>query len=222
MSMKSTGPTRASCSWSVSNGMPSTGGTPAALSTTATMSTRARTPATVRSAGRCDCRAVPPAPMTAPRYRCTSGEAGVGITLVLERVGERRGVPLVHQQQHHEEQAHRHRLGPQERRDMARDRRGAEQQEADVLAEPAAQRQQDLLPLAVLLPERRRYVPSSRSAGPQQPDQLDRAREQLLLPHDVIAVHPRAEALQHRAGGSRLQIFREIELARLPHAPIEE
>src|SRR2546426_3746991 len=153
MSMKSRGPTRASCSWSVSNGMPSIGGTPAALSTTATMSTRARTPATVRSAGRCDCRAVPPAPMTAPRYRCTSGEAGVGITLVLERVAERRGVPFMHQQQYHEEQTHRHRLGPQERRDVARHRRRAEQQETDVLAQPAAQRQQHLLTLAVLLPE---------------------------------------------------------------------
>src|SRR5256885_2769807 len=159
MSMRSRGPTRASCSWSVSNGMPSTGGTSAALSTTATMWTRARPPATVRSAGRCDCRAVPPAPMTAPRYRCTSGEAGVGITLVLERVGERRGVPLVHQQQHHEQQAHRHRLGPQEGRDMARDRRRAQQQESDVLTQPTAQGQQHLLALAVLLPERQWDAP---------------------------------------------------------------
>src|SRR2546429_9612584 len=153
MSMKSSGPTRASCSGCESSGMPSTGGTSTALSTTATMSMRARTPAPVRVRGAATARAVPPAPMTAPRYRCTSGEAGVGIALVLERVAERRGVPFMHQQQYHEEQTHRHRLGPQERRDVPRHRRRAEQQETDVLAQPAAQRQHHLLTLAVLLPE---------------------------------------------------------------------
>src|SRR2546425_6162450 len=46
-----------------------------------------------------------PAPMTAPRYRRTSGDAGVGIALAGEHVAQGRGVPLVDPQQHHEQQA---------------------------------------------------------------------------------------------------------------------
>jgi len=70
-----------SCSRRASSGIASTGGTLAALSTSATTSTRPRSAAASRSAGRCDCRAMPPAPMTAPRYRFRSGDAGVRIAL---------------------------------------------------------------------------------------------------------------------------------------------
>src|SRR5256886_13324029 len=115
MSMKSSGPSPASWSRCDSSGIPSTGGRAGALSTTATISTRSRTPAAESSAGRCDWRAMPPAPMTAPRYRGTSGDADVGMALVLEEVGERGGVPFVHQQQHNQQQAHRHRFSPEKK-----------------------------------------------------------------------------------------------------------
>src|SRR5438034_3713330 len=113
MSMKSIGPARRSCSRPGKSGIPSTGGTSGALSTSATTSTRALTVGASRSAGRCDCRAMPPAPMTAPRYRRTSGDAGEGIALAGEHVAQGRGVPLVDPQQHHEQQAHPHRLDPE-------------------------------------------------------------------------------------------------------------
>src|SRR6266516_3276554 len=123
--------------------------------------------------------------MTAPRYRRASGYAGVDIELVLEGVGERGGVPFVHQEQHHQEQAHRHRLGPEERRDVARDGGRAEQHEADILPQPAAQRQQDFLALAVLHPEG-----LGPARPPQQPEQLNRTRKKLKLPNHIVPVYP--------------------------------
>src|SRR5207248_611406 len=89
MSMKSSGARSRSCSRRPSSGIASTRGTSTALSTSATTSTRPRTAAASRSAGRCDCRAMPPAPITAPRYRFRSGDPGVCIALAVEQVAER-------------------------------------------------------------------------------------------------------------------------------------
>src|SRR2546428_3745700 len=41
------------------------------------------------------------APMTAPRYRFRSGDAGVRIPLAVEQVAERGGVPLVDPEERH-------------------------------------------------------------------------------------------------------------------------
>src|SRR2546422_6783079 len=70
---------------------------------------------------------MPPAPMTAPRYRFRSGDAGVRIPLAVEQVAERGGVPLVDPEERDEDQTHPHRLGPEERGDVGRDRRHAKQ-----------------------------------------------------------------------------------------------
>src|SRR5204862_482027 len=92
---------------------------------------------------------MPPAPMTAPRYRFRSGDAGVRIPLAVEQVAERGGVPLVDPEERDEDQTHPHRLGPEERGDVGRDRRHAKQHEANVLPQPGAQGQHDLLARAV-------------------------------------------------------------------------
>src|SRR5205809_5876035 len=84
---------------------------------------------------------MPPAPMTAPRYRFRSGDAGVRIPLAVEQVAERGGVPLVDPEERDQHQTHPHRLGPEERGDVGRDRRHAKQHEANVLPQPGAQRQ---------------------------------------------------------------------------------
>src|SRR2546425_8497448 len=73
-----------------------------------------------------------PAPMTAPRYRRTSGDAGVGIALAGEHVAQGRGVPLVDPQQHHEQQAHPHRLDPEEHGDAGGDRRRSEEHTSEL------------------------------------------------------------------------------------------
>src|SRR2546427_12574483 len=172
MSMKSRGARSRSCSRRPSNGIAPTGGTSTALSTSATTSTRPRSATASRSAGRCDCRAMPPAPMTAPRYRFRSGDAGVRIALAVEQVAERGGVPLVDPEERHQQQAHPHRLGPEERGHVRGDRRHAQQHEADVLPEPGADRQHDLLAGAVLGAEG-----VGDAAAPQQADELHRSRE---------------------------------------------
>src|SRR3989449_6353852 len=174
MSMKSIGPARRSCSRPGRSGIPSTGGTSGALSPAAPPPPGALTGGASRSAGGCAARAMPPARMTAPRSRRTSGDAGVGIALAGEHVAQGRGVPLVDPQQHHEQQAHPHRLDPEEHGDAGRDRGDANQQEADVLTEPRAQGEHHLLARAILGAERLRHA-----RAPQQADQLDRAGEEL-------------------------------------------
>src|SRR2546427_577774 len=208
MSMKSRGARSRSCSRRPSNGIAPTGGTSTALSTSATTSTRPRSATASRSAGRCDCRAMPPAPMTAPRYRFRSGDAGVAIALGVEQAAQCRGVPLVDPQQGHEQQAHPHRLDPQERGDVRGDRRHTQQHEPDILPEPGAQREHDLLTRAVLGTE-----PFTHAAAAQEADELGRAGEELRLPHDIVAVHPRAEALEAPPRPREVQVFREVQLA---------
>src|SRR5437870_10866361 len=217
MSMKSTGARSRSRSRCGRSGMPSTGGTFAALSTTATTSTRA--PRAPRSAGRCDCRAMPPAPMTAPPYRFGSGGAGVAIALDIEQATQRRGVPLVNPEEHHEQQAHPHRLDPEEGGDVGGKRGDAQQEEPDVLAEPRAEGEHDALSHAVLGPELLGHAPSP---APQQADELDRAREQLRLAEDVVAVDPRAESLQQCLGLMGIQVLRQVQLAAVPDADREK
>src|SRR5881396_3410469 len=215
MSMKSSGASSCSCSGRLSRGMASTGDTSVALSTSAMTSTRA--PSAPRSAGRCDCRAMPPAPMTAPRYRFRSGDAGVAIALGVEQAAQCRSVPLVDPQQRHEQQAHPHRLDPQERRDVRGDRRHTQQHKPDVLPEPGAQREHDLLTRAVF-----RTEPFTHAAAAQQTDELGRAREKLRLPHDIVAVYARAEALEAAPRPRDIHVFREIQLALVTDADVEK
>src|SRR6266481_6700815 len=215
--MKSSGARSRSCSRRASSGIASTGGTLAALSTSATTSTRPRSAAASRSAGRCDCRAMPPAPMTAPRYRFRSGDAGVRIALAVEQGPERRGVPLVDPEERDQHQAHPHGLRPEERGDVGGDRRHAQQHEADVLAEPRAQRQHHLLARAVLGAERVGY-----SVTAQQADELHRSWEQVRLPLHVVAVDPRTKALQHGLPAAAVEVLRQVELAPIADADVEE
>src|SRR5438270_990249 len=206
ISMKSSGARSRNAARSPSRGIPSTGGTAGALSTMATTSTRPRR-AAPRNAGKCDCRAMPPAPIRAPRYRPGSGDAGVGIVLRVEQAAQGGGIPLVHPQEHHEQQAHPHRLGPQEHRRAPGEPRDAEHDEADVLPQPRAQGQHGVLAGAVLRPEGRRDA-----ALPQGTDELHRAGEQLDLSHHVIAVHAFAEPLAQRAAWGGVQVLGEVEL----------
>src|SRR3989449_8136267 len=193
MSMKSTGPSSITWSCRSSRRIPSAGSTSRAPSTRPTISTRSRTPGASRNAGRWAARAMPPDPMITPRERRRSGDGGVGIALAVEDVAQRRRVPLVEQHEDREQQAHRHGHRPQVGGDVSREARHAEQHEEDVLSQPAAQGEQQLLPLAVLGAE-----PIWRPGLAQLPDQADGAGKQLRLPHDVIAIHPGAEPLKQR------------------------
>src|SRR5690242_14305045 len=199
--MKSTGPAAPRASRCGRMGMPSTGGTFLALSTSATTSTRVWSGP--RRAGRCDCRAMPPAPMTAPRYRFGSGDAGVAIALDLEQAAQRRGVPLVDPQEHHEEQAHPHRFDPEEGGHVGGEGDDAEQEKPDVLAEPRAHREYHALPCAVLGAKLLGYASPA-----QEANELDRAGEQLRLAQNVIAVDPCAELLQERRRRMLVEVLR--------------
>src|SRR5213592_1387709 len=154
---------------------------------------------------------MPPAPMTAPRYRFRSGDAGVRIPLAVEQVAEGGGIPLVDPEERDQDQTHPHRLGPEERGDVGRDRRHAQQHEANVLPQPGAQRQHDLLARAVLGAE---VVGDATTS--QQADELHRSREQVRLTLHVVAVHARTEALQDGRLGTAREILREIQLAPFP------
>src|SRR5205809_3527974 len=160
---------------------------------------------------------MPPAPMTAPRYRFRSGDAGVRIPLAVEQVAERGGVPLVDPEERDEDQTHPHRLGPEERGDVGRDRRHAKQHEANVLPQPGAQRQHDLLARAVLGAE---LVGDAMTS--QQADELHRSREQVRLSLHVVAVHARTEALQDGRLGPAREILWEIQLASAPDTDEQE
>src|SRR6266487_4172015 len=51
---------------------------------------------------------------------------------------------------------------------------------------------------------------------------LFRSREQVRLPLHVVAVHPRAEALQHGSSSPALEVLREVQLAPVADAQIQE
>src|SRR2546427_731587 len=138
---------------------------------------------------------MPPAPMTAPRYRFRSGDAGVRIPLAVEQVAERGGVPLVDPEERDEDQTHPHRLGPEERGDVGRDRRHAKQHETNVLPQPGAQGQHDLLARAVLGAE---VVGDAMTS--QQADELHRSREHVRLSLMPSSARPnRVERPRRRA-----------------------
>src|SRR5437867_896387 len=217
MSMKSSGARSRSCSRRSSSGIASTRGTSTALSTSATTATRPRRDAASRSAGRCDCRAMPPAPITAPRYRLRSGDPGVRIALAVEQVAERGGVPLVDPEERDQHQTHPHGLGPQERGDVRGDGRHAQQHEADVLAEPGAQRQHDLLARTVLGAER-----VGDAATSQEADEFHGSREEMHLPFHVVAVDPRAKALEHGRSPLAVEVLRQVQLAPVADADVQE
>ena len=100
---------------------------------------------------------------------------------------------------------------------MSREARHAEQHEADVLSQPTAQGEQQLLPLAVLGAE-----PIRRPGLAQLPDQADGAGKQLRLSHDVIAIHPGAEPLKQRPPDGPLQVLGQVELAPVADADSQE
>src|SRR5213080_2297504 len=217
MSMKSSGARSRSCSRRPSSGIASTRGTSTALSTSVTTSTRPRTAAASRSAGGCDCRAMPPAPITAPRYRFRSGDPGVCIALAVEQVAERGSVPLVDPEERDQHQTQPHGLGPQERGDVGGDGRHAQQHEADVLAEPGAQRQHDLLARTVLGAER-----VGDAATSQEADEFHGSREEMHLPLHVVAVDARAEALEHGRSPLTVEVLRQVQLAPGADADVQE
>src|SRR5438046_9514386 len=99
------------------------------------------------------------------------------MALAVEQVSQHSGVRLMDPDEHHEEEAHPHGLGPEERGHMPDERRGAQRREADVLPEPRAQRQHDFLTRPVPLAESVRY-----RIAAQATDQLDRSRDQYRLP----------------------------------------
>src|SRR5437870_10794466 len=92
---------------------------------------------------------------------------------------------------------------------MASDPSEPEQREPDILTQPAAQRQERLLTLAIRGAERRGDV-----AAAQLAQQVHCARKQQRLTLYVVRIHARYQALQQRPPPGGGQVLREVQLAR--------
>src|SRR6267378_3503657 len=149
---------------------------------------------------------MPPKPRSTPRYtRWLSGELRMNLRLAL--VGE-------NESDEHEIERADH--DPAIRGRPARHRGDSEQQEANVLRDPGAARDDRTLPLRPGQLYRDRY----RAAG-ERARQRGRPREEPRLPAHVVAIEPGRQAgPDRRASGNRC-LLGKIELASLADREVE-